>query len=124
MQPIQPATPAPFPDVSLTSDWPADRYTAVVALTHDPKIDDFALTEALRTGCFYIGALGSRKTHAARIERLSSQGFNHDALAAIHAPVGLNIGASPPRRDHRGVKDASAVMMLKDKTRRLMRRLA
>jgi xanthine dehydrogenase accessory factor len=98
------ATPARFPDVSLTSDWPADafvsdpldRYTAVVALTHDPKIDDFALTEALRTGCFYIGALGSRKTHAARIERLSSQGFNHDALAAIHAPVGLNIGASTP----------------------------
>lgn len=98
------ATPTRFPDVSLTSDWPfdafltdpLDRYTALIALTHDPKIDDFPLTEAMRIGCFYIGALGSRKTHTARIERFASQGFTHDALAVIHAPIGLNIGASTP----------------------------
>lgn len=98
------ATPDRFPDVSLTSDWPVDafltdpldRYTALIALTHDPKIDDFPLTEAMRIGCFYIGALGSRKTHSTRIERLASQGFTHDALAAIHAPIGLNIRASTP----------------------------
>ncbi|MBY5412679.1 XdhC/CoxF family protein [Rhizobium leguminosarum] len=93
-----------FPDVRVSTDWPIDafvadpldRYTALVALTHDPKIDDFALAEALRTGCFYIGALGSRKTHAARIGRLAAGGFGVDALSIIHAPIGLDIGASTP----------------------------
>ncbi|MFL5088748.1 MAG: XdhC family protein, partial [Xanthobacteraceae bacterium] len=74
-----------------------DRYTAFVALTHDPKIDDPALTHALERECFYIGALGSKKTHARRVERLKSAGLNEDAIARIHAPIGLPIGAvSPP----------------------------
>jgi xanthine dehydrogenase accessory factor len=74
-----------------------DRYTAFVALTHDPKIDDPALLHALARECFYIGALGSRKTHARRVERLKGQGVAADALARIHAPIGLPIGAvSPP----------------------------
>nr|WP_064248556.1 XdhC family protein [Rhizobium leguminosarum]OAP92745.1 XdhC/CoxF family protein [Rhizobium leguminosarum] len=98
------ATRDRFPDVRVSTDWPVDafvadpldRYTALVALTHDPKIDDFALAEALRTGCFYIGALGSRKTHAARIGRLAAGGFGVDALSIIHAPIGLDIGASTP----------------------------
>jgi xanthine dehydrogenase accessory factor len=98
------ATRDRFPDVLLSADWPADaltadpldRYTALVALTHDPKIDDFPLAAALRTGCFYIGALGSQKTHAARTERLAADGFGADALSTIHAPIGLDIGASNP----------------------------
>src|SRR5438445_53726 len=94
-----------FPDVKVIAEWPdvalpplgIDRYTAFVALTHDPKIDDPALTHALARDCFYIGALGSRKTHARRIERLKAQGIADAALARIHAPIGLDIGAvSPP----------------------------
>jgi xanthine dehydrogenase accessory factor len=94
-----------FPDVKLIAEWPdaalpslgIDRYTAFVALTHDPKIDDPALTHALARDCFYIGALGSNKTHARRIERLKSAGLSDSALARIHAPIGLKIGAiSPP----------------------------
>ena len=94
-----------FPDVKVIADWPdvalpplgIDRYTAFVALTHDPKIDDPALTHALARNCFYIGALGSRKTHGRRIERLKVQGLSDAALARIHAPIGLEIGAvSPP----------------------------
>ena len=94
-----------FPDVKVIADWPdvalpplgIDRYTAFVALTHDPKIDDPALTHALARDCFYIGALGSRKTHGRRIERLKAQGLSDSALARIHAPIGLEIGAvSPP----------------------------
>ncbi len=94
-----------FPDVKVIAEWPdvalpplgIDRYTAFVALTHDPKIDDPALTHALAHECFYIGALGSRKTHARRIERLKAQGITDTALARIHAPIGLDIGAvSPP----------------------------
>src|SRR6202035_4390962 len=99
------ATPERFPDVKLIAEWPdealpplnVDGYTAFVALTHDPKIDDPALTHALERDCFYIGALGSRKTHARRVERLKAQGLGDDALARIHAPIGLAIGAvSPP----------------------------
>jgi xanthine dehydrogenase accessory factor len=99
------ATPERFPDVKLIPEWPdvalpplaIDRYTAFVALTHDPKIDDPALLHALARDCFYIGALGSRKTHGRRIERLKAQGASDDALARIHAPIGLAIGAvSPP----------------------------
>jgi xanthine/CO dehydrogenase XdhC/CoxF family maturation factor len=73
-----------------------DRYTAFVALTHDPKIDDPALTHALKRDCFYIGALGSRKTHARRVERLKQQGFSDADIARIQAPIGLDIGAVSP----------------------------
>ena len=99
------ATPERFPDVKLIPEWPdvalpplnIDRYTAFVALTHDPKIDDPALLHALARDCFYIGALGSRKTHGRRLERLKAQGASDAALARIHAPIGLAIGAvSPP----------------------------
>jgi xanthine dehydrogenase accessory factor len=94
-----------FPDVKVIAEWPnkalpplnVDRYTAFVALTHDPKIDDPALTHALERECFYIGALGSRKTHARRVERLKAQGLSETTIARIHAPIGLAIGAvSPP----------------------------
>jgi xanthine dehydrogenase accessory factor len=94
-----------FPDVKVIAEWPdqalpplgVDRYTAFVALTHDPKIDDPALLHALERDCFYIGALGSRKTHGRRVERLKGQGASEAALARIHAPIGLPIGAiSPP----------------------------
>lgn len=99
------ATPERFPNVTLLAEWPdqaflrvkPDRFTAFVALTHDPKIDDPGLVAALRAQCFYIGALGSRKTHAKRLERLQSQGFSEAEIARIHAPIGLDIGAvSPP----------------------------
>ena len=98
------ATPERFPDVPLIADWPdvalpslgVDRYTAFVALTHDPKIDDPALAQALQAECFYIGALGSRKTHAGRVERLAKAGFSADRIARIHAPIGLDIGAISP----------------------------
>jgi len=93
-----------FPDVKLIAEWPdvalpplgVDHYTAFVALTHDPKIDDPALTHALTRDCFYIGALGSKKTHARRLERLKAQGIADVALARIHAPIGLDIGAVSP----------------------------
>ena len=93
-----------FPDVKVIAEWPdialpplgIDRYTAFVALTHDPKIDDPALTHALARDCFYIGALGSKKTHARRIERLKVQGLSDGTLARIHAPIGLAIGAVSP----------------------------
>ncbi len=95
------ATAERFPGVELTSEWPdealerlkPDRASAIVALTHDPKIDDPALTVALRSEAFYIGALGSRRTHAKRLERLSALGFGENQLSRIHAPIGLNIGA-------------------------------
>jgi xanthine dehydrogenase accessory factor len=98
------ATKDRFPDVTLIAQWPdvalpplgVDRYTAFVALTHDPKIDDPALIHALSRDCFYIGALGSRKTHARRLERLKGQGFADTDLARIHAPIGLPIGAVSP----------------------------
>jgi xanthine dehydrogenase accessory factor len=94
-----------FPDVKVIAEWPdkalpplgIDRYTAFVALTHDPKIDDPALTHALARDCFYIGALGSRKTHGRRVERLKAAGLSDATVARIHAPIGLDIGAvSPP----------------------------
>ncbi|CAM5183616.1 XdhC/CoxF family protein [Bosea thiooxidans] len=98
------ATPERFPDTALLAEWPEevigriglDGYTAFVALTHDPKIDDPGLTAALRSNCFYIGALGSRKTHARRLERLAEAGFDAAATARIHAPIGLDIGAVSP----------------------------
>ncbi|MBQ0822728.1 XdhC family protein [Microvirga terrae] len=98
------ATPERFPGVNLLPEWPddaltrigLDRHTAVLTLTHDPKIDDRALVEALRSDCFYIGALGSRKSHAQRLDRLRAGGFGEEDLARIHGPVGLNIGAVSP----------------------------
>ncbi|WP_376986869.1 XdhC family protein [Bosea sp. R86505] len=98
------ATPERFPGVRLLTDWPdealaslgLDGYTAFVALTHDPKIDDPALEAALRSDCFYIGALGSRKTHGRRLERLAAAGFDAAATQRIHAPIGLDIGAVSP----------------------------
>jgi xanthine dehydrogenase accessory factor len=93
-----------FPDVKVIAEWPdvalppldIDRYTAFVALTHDPKIDDPALTHALARDCFYIGALGSKKTHFRRVERLKAQGLSDATIARIHAPIGLAIGAVAP----------------------------
>ena len=98
------ATPERFPEVTLLTEWPdeaiatlgLDAYTAFVALTHDPKIDDPGLEAALRSDCFYVGALGSRKTHGRRIERLAAAGFDAAAAARIHAPIGLDIGAVSP----------------------------
>src|SRR6202451_3409482 len=98
------ASPERFPDVKVVAEWPeealpplnVDRYTAFVALTHDPKIDDPALTHALKRDCFYIGALGSRKTHGRRVERLTPQGFSDAPIARIQAPIGLDIGAVSP----------------------------
>jgi xanthine dehydrogenase accessory factor len=98
------ASPERFPDVPLVAEWPdvalpplnVDHYTAFVAVTHDPKIDDPALLHAFERNCFYIGALGSRKTHAKRADRLKAQGASDADIARIHAPIGLNIGAVSP----------------------------
>ena len=98
------ASPERFPDVKVIAEWPdealpplnVDHYTAFVALTHDPKIDDPALLHALSRDCFYIGALGSRKTHAKRVERLKQAGVGDAGVARIHAPIGLPIGAVSP----------------------------
>lgn len=98
------ATQERFPEVTLLAEWPEealqkvpfDGYTAFVALTHDPKIDDPALQAALRSSCFYIGALGSRKTHGKRLERLAEAGFGEVDVKRIHAPIGLDIGAVSP----------------------------
>jgi xanthine dehydrogenase accessory factor len=94
-----------FPDVKVIAEWPdvalppigIDKYTAFVALTHDPKIDDPGLDIALKSDCFYIGALGSRKTHARRVERLKAErGFTDNDIGRIHSPIGLDIGAVSP----------------------------
>ena len=90
-----------FPGVTVSTEWPDDAIdafapdsrTAVVTLTHDPKLDDPALDRALRSQAFYIGALGSRKTHASRLDRLRAMGHGEDALTRIRGPVGLDIGA-------------------------------
>lgn len=95
------ATGERFPDISLHTQWPEevlpglglDARTALLALTHDPKIDDPALAIALRSECFYIGALGSKKTQASRVDRLSKAGFSEQSIARIHGPIGLAIGA-------------------------------
>jgi xanthine dehydrogenase accessory factor len=94
-----------FPGARVLAKWPdeaiaemngLDPHTAVAAVTHDPKIDDPALIAALKAGCFYVGALGSRKTHAKRVERLAAAGFDADRIGSIHAPIGLDIGATSP----------------------------
>ena len=97
-------TPERFPDAKLILDWPdrafaelgLDARTAVVTLTHDPKFDEPALAEALAAPVFYIGALGSRRTHAARLQRLAESGLGEAALSRIDAPIGLDIGAIGP----------------------------
>lgn len=98
------ASPERFPGVTVRCEWPdeamadlaPDARTAVVTLTHDPKLDDPALVAALNSPCFYIGALGSKKTHASRLERLKAQGFDDQALSSIHGPIGLHIGGKSP----------------------------
>ena len=93
-----------FPDVAISQEWPDDALeelapdtrTAVVTLTHDPKIDDPALDSALRSKAFYLAALGSRRTHAARLERLTALGHDQDNLSRIHGPAGLDLGAVSP----------------------------
>ena len=95
---------ARFPGETILHDWPdegvrafgLDTRTALVLLTHDPKLDDPALEQALASDCFYIGALGSTRTHAKRVERLTQAGFSEDQIAQIHGPVGLDIGAASP----------------------------
>lgn len=95
---------ARFPGETILSDWPdealaslaPDARTAVVTLTHDPKLDDPAIRAALASPCFYLGCLGSKKTHARRLERLAAAGVPPEAVARIHAPVGLDIGAKSP----------------------------
>lgn len=98
------ATADRFPDVRLMTDWPdvalpaigLDRFTALACFTHDPKIDDPALIAALRSECFYVGALGSRKTHARRLERLAAAGLNAETASRVRAPIGLDIGSVSP----------------------------
>ncbi len=98
------ATPERFKNTKLSVEWPQtileqrplDSYSALIAVTHDPKIDDYAIIAALNAGCFYVGALGSRKTHAKRVERLTGQGVSKEQLEKIHAPIGMDIGAANP----------------------------
>jgi xanthine dehydrogenase accessory factor len=95
---------ARFPGETILEDWPDEALaalapnarTAIVTLTHDPKLDDPALTVALRSPVFYIGALGSKRTHAKRLDRLTAAGFTAEEIGRIHAPVGLDIGARTP----------------------------
>jgi len=98
------ATEERFPGVELSDDWPdealealkPDSRTAIVTLTHDPKLDDPALHVALRSEAFYIACLGSKRTHARRLERLREEGFTDTDFARLHGPAGLNIGAVSP----------------------------
>ena len=98
------ATAERFPGIDVSDEWPdealerlaLDARTAVVTLTHDPKLDDAALAVALKSPAFYIGSLGSKKTHGARLERLTEEGFDRTALARINGPVGLALGARSP----------------------------
>lgn len=98
------ATPERFPGFAPISEWPddffaanpPDQMTAIVTLTHDKKIDDPAIVAALRSNAFYIGALGSRKSHLKRLERLASHGFSKDDMRRIHAPIGLDLGGRQP----------------------------
>lgn len=98
------AAPERFPNIPVHTEWPdqalpklaLDRWTAFVALTHDPKIDEPAIAAALKANCFYVGALGSKRTHAKRLERLAAARIEAAQLARIHAPIGLNIGAATP----------------------------
>lgn len=114
---------ARFPGERILSDWPdealeemgLDTRTALVLLTHDPKLDDPALHLALKSSCFYIGALGSKRTHAARVARLEEAGFSAGEIARVHGPIGLDIGASGPPE--------IAVSILAEMIQRLRRRV-
>ena len=94
-----------FPDIKIINDWPEeainnigiDNRTAVVTLTHDPKLDDSALNAVLKSNAFYIGSLGSKKTHNARIQRLKKSNFSENEINRIHGPIGLDIGAKSPQ---------------------------
>ena len=94
-----------FPDIKIINEWPEvalnelgiDNRTAVVTLTHDPKLDDSALNAALKSKAFYIGSLGSKKTHKARVQRLKIANFSDDEIKRIHGPIGLAIGAKSPQ---------------------------
>ena len=98
------ATPERFAGVPVIAEWPdealkeqpLDAYTALAALTHDPKIDDMPIRAALEANCFYVGALGSRKTHGKRVERLMAAGLSQELIKAIDAPIGTDIGAQSP----------------------------
>ena len=98
------ATAARFPEISISHDYPDEalaklplgRRSAIAFLSHDPKIDDPGLITALRSDCFYIGTLGSKKTQAARFARMKAEGFDEASLARIHGPIGLDIGARSP----------------------------
>lgn len=98
------ATPERFPDIRIVDEWPddamaeltPDHRTAIVTLTHDPKLDDPALQAALKSDAFYVGSLGSTRTHAKRVQRLEGAGLSADEIGRIHAPVGLDIGAKSP----------------------------
>jgi xanthine dehydrogenase accessory factor len=119
------ATPERFPDVPVLAEWPdeaiprigLDRYTALLALTHDPKVDDPALAAALRAECFYVGALGSRRTHARRVERLGEAGFSEGEMARIHAPIGLDIGAVSPAEIALSILGEIVATLRKDRRR-------
>ena len=97
-------TDSRFPDVAISEEWPdealqaldPDNRTAIITLSHDPKLDDPALHVALRSPAFYIGSLGSRKTHASRLQRLGEAGFSEADVARIHGPIGLHLGAKSP----------------------------
>jgi len=99
------ATPERFEGTVVHAEWPEDvlsknsldPYCALAAVTHDPKIDDFPIAEALRKECFYVGALGSRKTHAKRVERLLVDNVTQEQINRIKAPIGLDIGAASPQ---------------------------
>ncbi|ANK81060.1 MAG: hypothetical protein TEF_09825 [Rhizobiales bacterium NRL2] len=98
------ATPERFPDIRIVDEWPddamaeltPDHRTAIVTLTHDPKLDDPALQAALKSEAFYVGSLGSTRTHAKRVQRMESAGYSEAEIGRIHAPVGLDIGAKSP----------------------------
>jgi len=115
------ATADRFPDIKLHTEWPdevipkigLDHQTAILALTHDPKIDDPALSAALKSKVFYVGALGSKKTQAKRIERLKAAGFDDEQISRIRGPIGLDIGARGP------VEIAIAIMAEITRTLRL-----
>ena len=120
------ATRERFGDAALIADWPdealpklgVDARTAIVALAHEPRIDDPALIQGLSSGALYVGALGSKKTHAARVERLTQAGITQAQIARIHAPIGLDIGAQGPSEIALSIiAEITAVQRGKDSTR-------
>jgi xanthine dehydrogenase accessory factor len=117
------ATEERFPNANLITEWPedglpavgVDRRTAIIALTHDAKIDDIAIRLGLEPGAFYVGALGSKRTHAQRVERLKAAGMSEADIARLHAPIGLDIGAQGPAEIAVSIM-AEVVAVLRGKT--------